>query len=77
MAQAALLEVKLAASMGNYPLILEGDSHIFSLAINHPRLTTDWHINPIISDLHNHLLYFKTWTASLKLAEVLIQEHIK
>lgn len=59
MAQAALL----AASMGSYPLILEGDSHIVSLAINHPRLTTDWHINPIISDLQNHLLFFKSRTA--------------
>jgi hypothetical protein len=64
MAQAALLTVKLAASMDNYPLILEGDTHIASLAINHPRLTTDWHINPIISDPHNHLLFFKSWTAS-------------
>jgi hypothetical protein len=35
-AKAAALAISLAASLGNSPLILEGDSQMVAMAINHP-----------------------------------------
>jgi hypothetical protein len=37
-----------AASQGNSLLILEGDSQMVAMAINHPEFTSDWHTKPIV-----------------------------
>lgn len=58
-AKVAALAISLAASPGNSPLILEGDSQMVAMAINHPDSLQN-------GTSSQQLAQFKSWSASLR-----------
>lgn len=67
---------KLALSVGPKPLILEGDSTIVIMAINQPNLISDWHIDPIIRDIHHILASFPSSKAIKVQRHANLQAHV-
>lgn len=63
-AHAALLAVRMAASLGCTSLCLEGDSLVTVLAIKDPFLFSDWISESVISDISLQLLSFSDWKVS-------------
>jgi hypothetical protein len=62
-AHAALLVVRLAASLGLGPISVEGDALLVILAINSPTLFSSWYFVNCISDISLTLSSFQSWNA--------------
>jgi hypothetical protein len=60
-ATAALLAIRLAATLGRVDFTLEGDSLLVTLAINNPPTFSFWCFCNIVSDISVFLSSFQSW----------------
>jgi hypothetical protein len=63
-ANVALLAARLALSLNLSSVILEGDSLIVTISLNHLDITQDWRILSTVSNILSTIPHATSWSAS-------------